>query len=103
MAQDRDLAEIVHAGASERAVGGGEARRLDDVRPYAETGGKAENRPRILWNVGLEQRDLHGFAEVVRDGDVGRNLRGQKDLCDFWSLWHGPTCTTGTRVPIKRR
>src|SRR5262249_34455997 len=57
---DLDLIEVIHAGAAERAVAGGKARGLDDVRLEAEAGGETKNRARVLGNVGLKQRNAHG-------------------------------------------
>src|SRR5262249_17762836 len=60
VAHERHLVEIVHAGAAERAVAGGKARRLDDVRLEAEAGGEAKNRSGVLGDVGLIKREAHG-------------------------------------------
>ena len=60
MAHEANLIEIVHPGAAERAVGDGKTGRLDDVRLQAEAGAQAQNRPGVLGDVGLEQRDPHG-------------------------------------------
>ena len=64
MAPDHDLIEIIHPGATERAIGGRKARRLDDMRLDPETGGQAQDRPGVLGDVGLEKCDPHGSAGV---------------------------------------
>src|SRR5438309_1595384 len=62
MAPDRHPIEVIHACATERAIGGRETGRLDDLRLDAETCGQAKNGPGVLGNVGLEKRDPHGQA-----------------------------------------
>jgi len=57
---ERDLIEIVHAGAAKRAVGGWEAGGLDEMRLDAEAGGEAKNSPGVLRDVGLVEGDPHG-------------------------------------------
>ena len=65
MAVDRDMIEIVHAGATEMTVGDRKTGRLDNRRPDAKTGASAQHGARILGDVGL----VEGQAE--RSG--GRN------------------------------
>src|SRR3954471_1761387 len=64
MAHDVHLIEIVHAGPPEGAVGGGKARRFDDMRFDAETGGQTKNGPRVLGNIGLEQRNAQVWGQA---------------------------------------
>ncbi len=64
MTQDIHLIEIVHAGPPKGAVGGREARRLDDVRLDAEAGSETENGPRVLGNIGLEQRNAQVWGQA---------------------------------------
>ena len=64
VAHDRHLIEIVHAGAAEGAVGGREARRLDDVRFDAEAGGKPQDGPGVLGDIGLKQRNPQGWGHA---------------------------------------
>ena len=59
VAHEPHVVEIVHAGATERAVAGGKARRFDDVRFDAEAGGEPQNRSGVLGDVGLIKRDAH--------------------------------------------
>ena len=64
MAYDVHPIEIVHAGPPEGAVGGGKARRFDDMRLDAETGGQTKNGPRVLGNIGLEQRNAQVWGQA---------------------------------------
>ena len=64
MTQDVHLIEIVHAGPPKGAVGGRKAGRLDDVRLDAEAGGETENGPRVLGNIGLEQRNAQVWGQT---------------------------------------
>ena len=101
VARDLDFGEVIHPGAAECAVRGRKSCWLDDVRLDSKTGGEAKYRPRVLGYVGLEKRDLHGLGRGSSgSGDVGEKLRTEKDLCDFWSWLHRPTCTPSARVPI---
>src|SRR4051794_25829797 len=59
MADQRDLVEIVHAGAAKRAIACGETGRLDEMRLDRQTGGEPENRPRILGDIRLIKGDAH--------------------------------------------
>src|SRR5258706_411434 len=59
-----DMIEIVHAGATERAVGHRKSGRLDDMRLHAQTGAEPKNRSSVLRNVGLEQSNAHGRAAL---------------------------------------
>ena len=59
MAHDGYLVEIVHAGAAEVPVGHRKAGGLDDMGRHAEARAKAQNRPGVLGDVGLEKRNLH--------------------------------------------
>src|SRR5215472_16112516 len=70
-----DLVEVIHAGAAERTVAGGKARGLDDVRLEAEAGGETKNRPRVLRNVGLKQRNAHGPSFRARNEPRSRAKR----------------------------
>src|SRR5262249_2988017 len=70
-----DLIEVIHAGAAERAVAGGEACGLDDVRLEAEAGGETKNRARVLRNVGLKQRNAHGPSLRARSEPRSRAKR----------------------------
>ncbi len=54
-----DMLEIVHAGAPERPVAGGEAGRLDQVDANREAGGKAQDRAGVLRNIGFKQGDAY--------------------------------------------
>ena len=60
VAVERDLVEIVHAGAAEGAVGGGKPGRLDDMGLDAKAGRQPQNRAGVLRNVGLVEGDPHG-------------------------------------------
>src|SRR6185369_4981791 len=64
MAYDVHPIEIVHAGPPEGAVGGGKARRFDDMRLDAETCGQTKNGPRVLGNIGLEQRNAQMWGQA---------------------------------------
>ena len=73
--------EVIHPGAAERAVRGREACRLDDVRLEAEARGETKNRPRVLGNVGLEKRDLHGLGRGAASfGKRTRRMIGAQRL-----------------------
>ncbi len=72
---ERDLIEVIHAGAAERTVAGRKACRLDDVRLDAQAGGETKNRARVLGNVGLIERNTYGKVFSHRtDHDRGQNL-----------------------------
>ncbi len=68
------LVEIVHAGAAERAIGGREPGRLDQIDRQAETGGQPHDRAGVLRDVGLEKGNAH---ERIRQAVSGLpwNLR----------------------------
>ena len=66
MTHNHHLVEVVHAGAAEGAVGDRETRWLDDVRFDTETGGKPQDSPGVLGDVGLEQRDPHDTLPLNR-------------------------------------
>jgi len=79
MARDRHLVEVVHPGTAERPVGHRKPGRLDDMRRHPQAGGEPENRPGILGNVRLVERDPHGRKipdfQANRRPQMARNQR----------------------------
>src|SRR5712672_3491433 len=67
----RDLVEIVHAGAAERAIARRESSRLDEMRLERQTGGEPENRPGILRDVGLIKGDAHATGRAAGPASPG--------------------------------
>src|SRR5581483_1333910 len=66
MAHERNLIEVIHAGAPEGTVRDRKACRLDDMRLDAEASGEAQDRAGILRNIGLVKRDPHAGLEPSR-------------------------------------
>jgi hypothetical protein len=63
VAGDCGALQVVEAGALEMAVGYVEARGLDDLDRDSKAGAKAQDRARVLRDVGLEQRkSWHRFG-----------------------------------------
>ena len=87
MTHNHHLIEVVHAGAAEGAVGDREARRLDDVRFDTETGGKPQDGPGVLGDVGLEQRDPHDTLPAEPTASIPGALTHARDRS------HGPPIT----------
>src|SRR5262249_50530145 len=71
----RHASNASQLGAAERAVAGGKACGLDDVRLEAEAGGETKNRARVLGNVGLKQRNAHGPSFQARSEPRSRPKR----------------------------
>jgi hypothetical protein len=63
----RRLLAIVEPGAAQPRVGEREAERLDEIDADPEARGQAQNRPRVLRDVGLEQGDAQIGAQRARD------------------------------------
>jgi hypothetical protein len=67
MAGKGDVIEVVHSRPAEMPVGDRKSGRLDDMGSRAQTRTQAQNRSRVLGDVGLEKRNLHGVeASKVR-------------------------------------
>jgi hypothetical protein len=70
MPDDRCRIEIVHPGAAEGAVAGGEAGRADDVRPDAAASAQAQDRAGVLGYIGFVQGNAHVQIRTAWDGDL---------------------------------
>src|ERR1700719_3639435 len=70
MPRQRNLVQVVHAGAPEGAVAYRKSCRFDKMGLKTQAGGKPEHRAGVLGDIGLEQRDshraCHGAAAVTR-------------------------------------
>lgn len=65
MTNDSHLIEVVHSGAAEVPVGDREAGGFDNMSLDVQAGAEAENCPRVLRNVWLEQGYAHGSCKGV--------------------------------------
>ena len=59
MAGDARPVDVIHGGAADPLVVERKAAGLDDVQRRAQAGGQADEAPRILRNIGLEQGKAH--------------------------------------------
>jgi hypothetical protein len=81
------MVEIVHAGAAEVPVGGRKPCRFDNVGSHVQACAQAQNRSGVLWDIGLEKRNLHGVAayEVLMKCLNKTSLGGDLVHCTFAS------------------
>src|SRR5438874_1509080 len=110
----RDLLEIIHAGAAEGAIRHRKSRRFDDVRFDSEAGAQPQNGRGVRGNVGLKQRDPRGGEEahgadrgLVRttrcEPVIDESAANAAPVCGLRSAPPYWACTIGARVPIERR
>ena len=59
MAGKGDVIEVVHSRPTEMPVRDRKAGRLDNVGGRAEARTQAQNRSRVLGDIGLEEGDVH--------------------------------------------
>ena len=76
MAHDADLIEVIHTGPAEVPVRNGESGGLDDMGLDAKAGAQAQNRPRVLRNVGLVKDDAHRKRPRNPGGQCWKNHSG---------------------------
>jgi hypothetical protein len=67
MAGKGDVIEVVHSRPAEMPIRDRKSGRFDDMGSRAQARTQAQNRSRVLGDVGLEKRNLHGVqASEVR-------------------------------------
>ena len=69
--RQRDLIEVVHAGAAKGTVGSREARRLDDMRLGAEAGAQPQHGAGVLRDVRFVEGKAHGMFDSEGWGTGG--------------------------------
>jgi hypothetical protein len=80
MAGKGDVIEVVHSRPTEMPVRGRKAGRLDNVGGRAQARAQAQNRSRVLGDIGLEKRNLHGVEASEARVNVLNKSRLGADL-----------------------